>query len=102
MADPNRYTVQVDNRQVPQVLRAMETKGNTYRTSEGRAKGVSRSVHHTMDDEKKRKLIANTIETSYFAVLSLPEFWGAEFANCAIVLQISSMTAAKEDVAPWL
>ena len=102
VADPNRCVVQVDNRLVPQVLCAVEKKGNTYRTSQGRAKGVSRIAHHTIDDEEKQEVMANVIETSYFAVMSLPEFSGAEFASCAIVLQIYPMTAAKEDVASRL
>ena len=80
----------------------MEKKGNTYRTSQGRAKGVCTIAHHTMDDEERQELIANVIETSYFAVMSLLEFSGAEFANCLIVLQIYPMTTAKEDVAPKL
>ena len=57
-----------------QVLKAMEKKGNVYRTSRGRAKAVSRIAHHSMGEEEKKELIGNMIETSYFAVMSLPEF----------------------------
>ena len=99
---PDRYAVQVDNRLVPQVLRAMEKKDNTYRTSQGRARGVSWIAHHTMGAEERLELIGNMIETSYFAVMSLGEFSGAEFNNCEVVLQIYPMTAAKGDVAQRL
>ena len=92
----------MDNRLVPQVLRAMEKKGNAYRTSQGRARGVSRITHHTMGAEERPELIGNMIETSYFEVMSLGEFSGAEFNHCEVVLQIYPMTAAKEDVASQL
>ena len=101
-AHPDRYAVQADNRVVPQVLRAMEKKGNTYRTSQGRARGVSRIVHHTMGAEEQLELIGNMIETSCFAVMSLGEFSGAEFNTCEVVPQIYPMAAAKEDVVPRL
>ena len=98
-SEHSRFAVQVDNKLVLQVLRAMEKKGNTYRTSQGRAKGVSRIVHHTLEEEKKKELISNMIDTSYFAVMSLPEFFGGAFNSCGVVLQIYPMTSAKEDVA---
>ena len=102
VAQSDRYAVQVDNRLVPQVLRAMEKKGSAYRTSQGRAKGVSRIAHHTMEEAETKELISNMIETSYFAVVSLPQFSGVEFGKCEVVLQIYSMTSAKEDVAARL
>ena len=87
---------------VPQILQAMEKKGITYRTSEGRVRGVSRIAHHTMGAEERVELIGNMVETSHFAVMFLGEFSGAEFNKCEVVMQIYPMTAAKKDVAPWL
>ena len=84
----NRYTVQVDNNLVPQVLRPIEKKGNVYRTSEGRAKGVPRTDHLSVDREEKQELMCNLVETSYFARRSLPRFLGAEFAKCVLVLHV--------------
>ena len=99
---PDTCAVQVDNKLVPQVLRVMEKKGNAYRTSQGRARGVFRIAHHTMGAEERLELIGTMLETSYFAMMSLGQFAGAEFNNCEVVLQIYPMTAAKEDVAPRL
>ena len=103
-AHPDRFAVQVDNRLVPQVLRALEKKGNAYRTSQGRARGVFRIARHTMRAEERLELMVKMIETSYFAVMSLGEFSDAKFNNCEVVMQTYPMTAAKEDVAPrlWL
>ena len=42
------------------------------------------------------------IDTSYFAIMTLPEFSVKEFSNCVVVLKVYPMQSAKEEVAPRL
>ena len=55
-----------------------------------------------MEAEEKQELISDMLDTAYFAVMTLREFSGAEFARCALVLQIYPMQSVKEKAAPRL
>ena len=98
----NEYVVQIGYRIIPQVLKTMGKKGSEYATTQGRTKGQSRPVMHTMQPDDLEFMIHSLADTQWFAVSTAQAHSGRAFLDCHLVAQCFLVGPHEDEIAPKL
>ena len=100
--DENQYVVQIGNRIIPQVLKTMGKQGPEYATTQGRTKGQSQLLMHTMQPDKLESMIHSVADTPWFAVSTAKAHSGRAFLDCHSVAECFLVEPHKDEIAPKL
>ena len=100
--EENEYVVQIGNSIIPQVLKTTGKKGSEHATSEGRTKGQSRLVLHTMQRDELESMIHSLADTPWFAVSTAKVHSGRAFLHCHVVAKCFLVGPHEDEIAPKL
>ena len=94
--------MQIGNRIIPQVLKTMGKKGSEYATTQGRTKGQSRLVMHTMQPDELESMIHSLADTPWLLVGTTKAHSGRAFLDCHSVAECFLVGPHKDEIAPKL
>jgi len=98
----NMMAVQVATDVLPGLLEYLDRRGTAAHNIPGRAKGVTRTLFHDMNQEQLQAIASKWGDTPHFALMALGEYGGQDLANCHLVVEAFVRRSQKAKKAPYL